>query len=98
MISVADRLYFKDFKNHEPLLITGLQNPITIQPTLSKLEGEYTVTIAKKSLVSNYEIKLTRGSGKNDSVIEIKPYLIGMATEMHALYNVIMPPGITSVL
>ncbi|HLA57791.1 MAG TPA: hypothetical protein VK622_03480, partial [Puia sp.] len=93
MISVADRLYFKDFKNREPLSIKGLTNPITIQPTLSKLEGEYAVTIAKKSTVPNYNINLKRVNGNNDSIVEVRPFLIGMATEMHAVYNVIMPPG-----
>jgi cbb3-type cytochrome oxidase subunit 3 len=80
MINVADRLYFKDFKNNEALSIKGVDGLITIQPTLSKLEGEYVVTVAKKSTVQ-------------DSIAGVKPFLIGMATEMRAVYNVVMPPG-----
>jgi hypothetical protein len=80
MISVADRFYFKDFKNNEALSIKGVDNLITIQPTLSKLEGEYAVTVAKKSTVQ-------------ESIGGAKPFLIGISTKMHAVDNVIMPPG-----
>jgi hypothetical protein len=92
MINVSDRTYFKDFKNNEALSIIGVDSPITIQPTLSKLEGEYVVTVAKRSAIQD-SIVVGKQSANQDSIIKKKPFLIGMATEMHAVYNVIMPPG-----
>ena len=93
MINVADRFYFSDFIKNEPLSITGLKNPITIQPTLSKLEGEYAVTVAKLSSVLSYQMTIPRSNETDDSIAIVKPFLIGIATKMHAVDNVIMPPG-----
>lgn len=103
MISVADRSYFKDFQNNEPLLIDGVDSLISIQPTLSKLEGEYSVTVAKRSTVQPYQVvvplshrKQDKGhqrQNKKDTVLNVAPYLIGITTEMHSVNNVVMPPG-----
>lgn len=94
MISVKDRTYFKDFENNEPLSVPGVGNPITIQPTLSKLEGDYVVTVAKRSSGPDYKVTIPnpKDAGK-DTVLKVKPFLIGMATEMLSVNNVVMPPG-----
>jgi hypothetical protein len=86
LIVVKDRQYFKDFQTNEPLSVSGVPDPITIQPTLSKLEGEYVVTVVKKSEVTPCFLN-TNGSYR------INPYLIGMSSEMYSVSHVIMPPG-----
>ena len=94
MISVKDRMYFKDFINNEPLSIPGVEDSVTIQPTLSKLEGDYVVTVAKRSTVAGYTINLKKPKRSGKAPIrKIKPFLIGMATEMLSVNNVVMPPG-----
>jgi hypothetical protein len=94
MISVKDRTYYKDFVNNEPLSVDSVKDSITIQPTLSKLEGDYVVTVAKRSTGPTYKVTIPnpRDSGK-DTVLQVKPFLIGMATEMLSVNNVVMPPG-----
>ncbi len=96
LINVSDRSYYKDFKNGEPLVIPGIIEPLTVQPTLSKLEGEYVVTVAKKSQIPPYVLHLiiTDPKGKKkDTCINIKPFLIGVSSKMHSIYRVVMPPG-----
>jgi hypothetical protein len=85
LIVVKDRQYFRDFKLNEPFSVPGVKDSITIQPTLSKLEGEYVVTVVKKSQVG---LCFPRNIQSR-----IRPYLIGMSSEMHSVSNVIMPPG-----
>jgi hypothetical protein len=92
LIPVKDRAYFKDFAKRQPLLIPGLRDPVTVQPTLSKLEGEYVVTVAKKSTVPEYLLSLPDAKGKKKDSI-IKPFLIGMSSKMYSIYKVVMPPG-----
>ena len=94
MISVKDRIYYKDFYNNEPLSIPGVGDSVTIQPTLSKLEGDYVVTVARRSTGPVYSIKIPNPKdASKDTLLEVKPFLIGMATEMLSVNNVVMPPG-----
>jgi hypothetical protein len=89
LITVKDRQYFKDFKSREPLLdVPGINDSITIQPTLSKLEGEYVITVVKKSTAGPY-----LGNHVKDTTLRIKPYLIGLSSKIPAVYDVVMPPG-----
>ena len=96
LINVSDRAYFKDFVKRQPLSIPGIKDPVTVQPTLSKMEGEYVVTLAKKTTVPAYPLTLSitdlKGK-KKDTTITIKPFVIGMSSKMHSIYKVIMPPG-----
>jgi len=54
LLQVADRKYFKDFVNRKYLLLPGdsAPCPFTIQPTLSKLDGEYTISVVIPSKAS----------------------------------------------
>jgi hypothetical protein len=86
MISVKDRTYFTDFRAGKissiPLKHLK-QDSLTIQPTLSKLEGEYIITVVKRSKVPAFKLD-------EDS---FKPYLIGLSSKMYSVSGVIMPPG-----
>ena len=96
LINVNDRSYFKDFIKGQPLTIPGTKDPLAVQPTLSKLEGEYVVTIAKLSTVAPYQVNLEvpDANGKmKDSCVHISPFLIGLSSKMHSIYKVVMPPG-----
>lgn len=54
LLQVGDRKYFKDFINGKFLLLPGDSTPcpFTIQPTLSRLDGEYTITVVIPSQAS----------------------------------------------
>jgi hypothetical protein len=105
LIDVSDRRYFKDFMKNKALSIEGIHDSINIQPTLSKLEGTYTVSIVKKSGVSNYSFMQVKPSGslpnKKDGTKlrlqvtpdALRPKLIGLSSEMHSISHVLMPPG-----
>jgi hypothetical protein len=86
MISVKDRAYFKDFKISRFYSIPEIDS-FTIQPTLAKLEGEYIITVVKKSHASGYIFYL------DGYLAIIKPYLIGLSSRMHSVSGIIMPPG-----
>ncbi|HEY4290647.1 MAG TPA: cache domain-containing protein [Puia sp.] len=47
LLRVDDRKYFKDFLDRKYLLLPGKDTPcpFTIQPTLSRLDGEYTISV-----------------------------------------------------
>ena len=87
MIDVNDRSYYSDFKTGKTFSIPGKIDTFTIQPTLSKLEGEYIISVAKKSVVGAYQ-----GTIDSDNRT-IKPFLIGLSSKMYSVSNVIMPPG-----
>jgi len=88
LIDVSDRQYFQDFKKREALLIPGITDSLSIQPNLSKLEGEYVITVAKHSTVGACSIRI-----KKDSSFSIKPFLIGLSSKMHSVSGILMPPG-----
>jgi hypothetical protein len=89
LISVKDRQYFKDFKLHQALFLEGrARDSFSIQPTLSKFDGEYIITVVRKS------------DGPRDSILRLKnlppkfkPYLVGLGAEMHSVSHILMPPG-----
>jgi hypothetical protein len=88
LIDVKDRSYFKDFKNGEALVIQGIPDSLAIQPTLSKFEGDYLITVTRRSSVHPYSEKIRR-----DSTLQIEPSLIGLSSKMHSVSNVLLPPG-----
>lgn len=80
LLKVKDRQYFRDFLKNKALKIEGVDDSINIQPTLSKLEGEYIVTVVKRS------------RARPDS-LKPKPFLIGLSSEMYSIDQVLLPPG-----
>ncbi len=89
MIDVKDRQYFKDFQFHQALLLQGrAKDSFAIQPTLSKLDGEYIITVVRKS----NKLKDTLLELKNRHA-NVNPYLIGLGAEMHSVSHVLLPPG-----
>lgn len=54
LLKVGDRKYFRDFVNRKYLLLPGDSTPcpFTIQPTLSRLDGEYTISVVIPSKAS----------------------------------------------
>ena len=81
LINISDRLYYSDFISNEALSIPGVPDSITIQPTLSKLEGEYIVTVVIKS------------KAQPGPILKKIPWLIGLSAEMHSVANTVLPPG-----
>ncbi|HSZ33302.1 MAG TPA: hypothetical protein VK772_08320 [Puia sp.] len=81
LIDIHDRLYYSDFVSHKALLIPGMPDSMTIQPTLSKLEGEYIVTVVIKS------------KARAGTVLKKSPWLVGLSSEMHSVANTVLPPG-----
>jgi hypothetical protein len=81
LISTRDRLYYTDFVSNEALRIPGMSDSITIQPTLSKLEGEYIVTVVTKS------------QAQRGPILKKTPWLVGLSAEMYSVSNTVLPPG-----
>ncbi|PWT74477.1 MAG: hypothetical protein C5B59_11095 [Bacteroidetes bacterium] len=83
LIDVRDRAYFKDFINDKAILLSGKpSDSFTLQPTLSKLDGEYIASVLIRSHADDANPKESE-----------KPYLIGMGTKLYSVYKVILPPG-----
>lgn len=91
LLKVSDRQYFKDFRYNRFLQLPGnprFRDEFTIQPNLSKLDGEYTITVIIKS-------------GKNrqrpDSLINrsngLKPAFVGLSSDMNFVTSSIPAPG-----
>ena len=78
-LDVHDRAYFKDFVQGNFLTLRGFGSPdsFTIQPTLSRLDGEYTVNIITKS----HPLR-----GRTAAVI-------GLSAEMYSVCNPLLPYG-----
>lgn len=92
-VNVSDRKYFSDFVNGQYLTLPG--NPgynFTIQPALSKLDGEYAVTVAIKSSIDDSVIR-DKVSGVFKKYKINLPFLIGMGSDMHFVSNAIPSPG-----
>jgi len=83
-LQVGDRKYFKDFINRKFLQLpgSGSSEPFTIQPTLSRLDGEYTVTVIIQS----------HAFSPPDPPRE-PLQLIGLSSKMVSVTNTILPCG-----
>jgi hypothetical protein len=91
LINVSDREYYKQFKGSENLHIragSGAGISFAIQPTLSKLDGEYVISVVIPS-----QVHADRLAGSAVDAHEEPPWLIGMGAQMHSVYRVIMPEG-----
>jgi hypothetical protein len=78
-LDVHDRAYFNDFVQGNILTLGGFDaaDSFTIEPTLSRLDGEYTVNIITKS----HPLK-----GRTAAVI-------GLSAEMYSVCNPLLPYG-----
>jgi hypothetical protein len=92
LIHVADRDYYTQFQKKENLMLRDGpldSTAFTIQPTLSKLDGEYTISVL---IPSNIKSKL-RFIEKNRIDSAPNPWLLGMSSQMNSVHRVILPGG-----
>jgi len=85
LLKVDDRDYFKDFVNRKYL---NRRWHYTIQPTLSRLDGEYTITVVIESIASPKKV-MSRGTIRTLR----RPMLIGLSAQMHFVTNTVLPRG-----
>jgi hypothetical protein len=90
-LDVSDRQYFNDFIYKRYLKLPG--NPrftgeFTIQPTLSKLDGEYTISVIIKSGIDDE--KLPKADKGTDT---LKPIMLGLGSDMNFVSNAIPAQG-----
>ena len=74
----ADRKYYKDIKNNSGYYLPGDTTEFSIQPTLAKSTGDYTISVAIKS-----------ASSFNTG----RAILIGMHGKMYSVFNPVVPKG-----
>lgn len=84
-----DRQYFKDIKNHEGYRLPApfSADTFSIQPTLAKSTGEYTISIATKSKRQFSYIS----QGK---LIDKKAILVGLSGKMYSIFKPVVPIGL----
>jgi len=85
LLNVNDRDYFKDFVNRKYL---NRRWRYTIQPTLSRLDGEYTITVVIESIASPKRV-MSRGAIRTLH----RPMLLGLSAQMHSVTNTVLPQG-----
>jgi hypothetical protein len=85
LLNVNDRDYFKDFVNRKYL---NRRWHYTIQPTLSRLDGEYTITVVIESIASPKRV-MSRGTIRTLR----RPMLVGLSAQMHSVTNTVLPQG-----
>jgi hypothetical protein len=99
LLLVADRQYFKDFLNGTYMTLRN--GPVTdsfiMQPLLSKLDGEYTITVVKRAVASQRYLKDSiisfMDSTRRKMQTVLPPQLVGLSTKMASVTNVILPTG-----
>jgi hypothetical protein len=98
-LNVSDRPYFKDIKNNNLLSLPlpyDTNYAFSIQPTLSRLNGNYNINVAIKSHYTSIMDSFNRGAGPVSPTGPANagnPVMLGMGTEMNSIYSTIMPPG-----
>ncbi len=101
LLPVADRQYFQDFVDGRYMTIRNgdIIDSFTMEPVLSKLDGEYTISVVRKAaacqkylkgLVFSYSDSTKHGMRSN---AVLPPSLVGLSTKMAAVTNVILPTG-----
>jgi hypothetical protein len=88
LLRVDDRDYFKDFVNHKYLNRPGSSLHYTIQPTLSRLDGEYTITVVIESMASPKKVRR-----RNGIQTLRRPMLVGLSAQMYSVTNTVLPQG-----
>ncbi|MDB5247556.1 MAG: hypothetical protein JWQ40_1950 [Segetibacter sp.] len=76
---LRDRQYFRDVKYNRGYAFPGSKDTFSIQPTLSRLTGEYTINVAMRS-----------GAIISDTR---KAIAIDISTKMYSVYNTVVPAG-----
>jgi hypothetical protein len=92
LINVADRDYFKQFKVNGGLRLPYWlcpTTPFSIQPTLSKLDGEYVISVVIPSVLAKDGGFTLPGTKEKI----LSPILLGMGAQMHSVIRVVLPPG-----
>ena len=99
-LDVADRQYFKDMISGNLLTLPPPYDPnytFAIQPTLSRLNGDYIVTVVIKSnyadILDSFSAKAGTGNAGDSAKPAPAPRMLGLSAEMHSIYNTVMPPG-----
>jgi len=88
LIWVGDRQYFRDFVNRQNLILPDSPRyQFTIQPTLSKLDGEYIITVVIPSDTTHREIFKEKWKTSKYS------FLVGLGAEMHFVSHALLPQG-----
>lgn len=82
LLDARNRDYFKDFINGRYLALYD-SIPFTIQPLLSRQDGEYRINVVTKSAAP------PRGSPHSSH----HPLLIGLSAKMHSVMNTVLPAG-----
>jgi len=95
-LSVGDRQYFRDIIDSNLLVLPrpfDTVHAFSIQPTLSRVTGEYNINVVIKSrydsIVSSV---LQQGTAPKKDSSRI-PAMLGISTKMHSVCNAILPPG-----
>lgn len=89
-VILRDRQYYKDIMEHKLLALPAPYNAdsFTIQPTLSKLDADYTINVAIKS---RYQYRWRPFPG--DPVHAAVPVMLGISTRMYSIVNPVLPDG-----
>ncbi len=101
LLPVSDRQYFQDFVDGRYMTIPNgdVTDTFTMAPVLSKLDGEYTISVVRraaacqeylKGIVFTYNDSTKHGIRSNTV---LSPSLVGLSTKMTAVTNVILPAG-----
>jgi len=88
-LAVGDRQYFRDVLNNELLSLPppfDNSHSFSIQPTLSRVTGEYNINVVIKS---NYSSLVRHSPGDNTH----PPAMLGISSEMYSVCHSILPPG-----
>jgi len=94
LLQVSDRKYFKDFINKKFLKLDDPDSstPFTIQPTLSRLDGEYTITV----IIQSHAFRNADSSPDSSPAVAQRPHplqLVGLSAKMLSVTNTILPHG-----
>ena len=112
-INVKNRQYFIDVHNNDLFTLPKIQSQkpklkcsspdsvyaFAIQPTLSRIDGAYDVTIVIRSNYENIHNSLLKTANSQSGKPHQKttspkpPEMLGISTEMYSVSNTIMPPG-----
>jgi hypothetical protein len=111
LINVADRPYFKQFMEGQSLKIRVDCQTVqfNIQPTLSKLDGEYIISLVIPSTISRQiggpeqsGSKSSKGKDSRPAAIPetkkpdsaiLYPKLLGIGAQMHSVFRTVLPSG-----
>jgi hypothetical protein len=95
-LNVADRQYFKDVMNGDLLSLPGDPDAkFAIQPTLSRVTGEYNINLVTRSNFDSIRKAVVRTGAYPSPGSASTPAMLGIAADMYSLQKTILPPGYT---